>query len=65
MSKAMKIQVLALEDNDEVELLINGLNIIIMFRDNNHYSDSAIQKAREIKDELIKISTIFQATNNN
>jgi len=63
MSKAMKIQVLALEDNDEVELLINGLNEIII--DNDHYSDSAIQKAREIKDELIKISTIFQATNNN
>ena len=63
MSKAMKIQVLALEDNDEVELLINGLNEIII--DNDHYSNSAIQKARDIKDELIKISTIFQATNNN
>ena len=63
MSKAMKIQVLAFEDNDEVNLLINGLNEIII--DNDHYSDSAIQKAREIKDELIKISTIFQATNNN
>ena len=63
MSKAMKIQVLAFEDNDEVNLLINGLNKIII--DNNHYSDSAIQRARGIKDELIKISTIFEATNNN
>ena len=63
MSKEMKIQVLAFEDSDEVNLLINGLNEIII--DNDHYSDSAIQKAREIKDELIKISTIFQATNNN
>ena len=65
MSKAMKIQVLAFEDKNEVDILISGLNRIISYDDGDYESGSAIKRAKEIKDELIKISTIFQATNNN
>jgi len=65
MSKALKIQVLAFEDKNEVDILISGLNRIILYDDGNHESGSTIKKAKEIRDELVKIVTIFEATNNN
>ena len=63
MSKALKIQVLAFENKDEVNVLLRGLNTVII--DDNYFSDSTIKTAKEIRDELIKIVTIFEATNNN
>ena len=64
MSKAMKIQVLAFEDKDEVLFLIQGLKKLIDNMDNMGYSNLSIQKAEGILDELIKINTIFEAANN-
>ena len=64
MSKAMKIQVLAFEDKDEVLFLIQGLKKLIDNMDNMGYSMLSIQKAEGILDELIKINTIFEAANN-
>jgi len=65
MSKAMKIQVLAFEDKNEVDILISGLNRIISYDDGNYESGSTIKRAKDIRNELIKISTIFETTNNN
>ena len=62
MSKAMRIQVLAFESVNEVNILISGVNKVI---NSDHFSDSARQTAKEIRDELIKINTVFEATNNN
>lgn len=64
MSKAMKIQVLAFEDKDEVLFLIQGLKKLIDNMDNMGYTSLSIQKAKGILDELIKINTIFEAANN-
>jgi len=64
MSKALKIQVLAFEDKDEVLILMHGLKKLIDNMDNMGYSDLSIQTAKEILDELIKINTIFEAANN-
>ena len=60
----MKIQVLAFEDKDEVLFLIQGLKKLIDNMDNMGYSNLSIQKAEGILDELIKINTIFEASNN-
>ena len=65
MSKAMKIQVLAFEDKNEVDILISGLNRIISSEQGKYESGSSIKRAKDIRNELIKISKIFQATNNN
>ena len=62
MSKAMKIQVLAFEDKDEVLFLIQGLKKLIDNMDNMGYTSLSIQKAKGILDELIKINTIFFKT---
>tara|TARA_Y100000593_G_scaffold39536_1_gene76370 strand:- start:181 stop:378 length:198 start_codon:yes stop_codon:yes gene_type:complete len=64
MSKAMKIQVLAFENKDEVLFLIQGLKKLIDNMDDMGYSDLSIQTAKGILDELIKINTIFEAANN-
>ena len=64
MSKALKIQVLAFENKDEVLILMHGLKKLIDNMDNMGYSDLSIQTAKEILDELIKINTIFEAANN-
>ena len=65
MSKAMKIQVLAFEDKDEVLFLIQGLKKLIDNMDNMGYSNLSIQKAEGILDELIKINEIFETSTNN
>tara|TARA_R100000995_G_C3470670_1_gene118162 strand:- start:152 stop:349 length:198 start_codon:yes stop_codon:yes gene_type:complete len=65
MSKAMKIQVLAFEDKNEVDILISGLNRIISYDTGDYESGSDIKRAKDIRNELIKISKIFKATNNN
>ena len=64
MSKALKIQVLAFENKDEVLNLMHGLKKLIDNMDNMGYSNLSIQKAEGILDELIKINTIFEAANN-
>ena len=65
MSKALKIQVLAFENKDEVLILMHGLKKLIDNMDDMGYSDLSIQTAKGILDELIKINAIFEATNNN
>jgi len=65
MAKALKIQVLAFENKDEVMILIHGLKKYVNIMDDMGYSSSSIEKAKEILDELIKINAIFEATNNN
>ena len=62
MSKALKIQVLALEDHDEVKLIMSALNKI---KDDTNYPTPARTKVRSILDELYKIDAIFENTNNN
>ncbi len=61
----MKIQVLAFEDKNEVDILISGLNRIISYDTGDYESGSDIKRAKDIRNELIKISKIFKATNNN
>ena len=65
MSKALKIQVLAFENKDEVMILIHGLKKWIDTMNDMAYSSSSIQTAKDILDELIKINAIFENTNNN
>lgn len=65
MSKALKIQVLAFENKDEVLILMHGLKKLIDNMDDMGYSDLSIQKAKGILDELIKINEIFETSNNN
>ena len=64
MSKALKIQVLAFENKDEVMILIHGLKKLIDAMDDMGYSPLSIQTAKDILDELIKINAIFENTNN-
>ena len=64
MSKALKIQVLAFENKDEVMILIHGLKKWIDTMNDMAYSSSSIQTAKDILDELIKINAIFENTNN-
>ena len=64
MSKALKIQVLAFENKDEVMILIHGLKKLIDAMDDMGYSPLSIQPAKDILDELIKINAIFENTNN-
>ena len=64
MSKALKIQVLAFENKDEVMILIHGLKKLIDSMDDMGYSALSIQTAKGILDELIKINAIFENTNN-
>ena len=65
MSKALKIQVLAFENKDEVLILMHGLKKLIDNMDNMGYTSLSIQKAKGILDELIKINEIFETSNNN
>ena len=65
MSKALKIQVLAFENKDEVLILMHGLKKLIDNMDDMGYSDLSIQTAKGILDELIKINEIFETSNNN
>ena len=62
MSKALKIQVLAFEDHDEVKLIMSSLNKI---KDDTTYPTQSRIKVRNILDELYKIDAIFENTNNN
>ena len=64
MSKALKIQVLAFENKDEVMILIHGLKKLMDAMDDMGYSPLSIQTAKDILDELIKINAIFENTNN-
>ena len=64
MSKALKIQVLAFENKDEVMILIHGLKKLIDAMDDMGYSPLSIQTAKDMLDELIKINAIFENTNN-
>ena len=63
MSKALKIQVLAFENKDEVMILIHGLKKLIDAMDDMGYSPLSIQTAKDMLDELIKINAIFENTN--
>jgi len=65
MSKALKIQVLAFENKDEVMILIHGLKKLIDNMDDMGYSALSMQTAKGILDELIKINAVFEAANNN
>jgi len=65
MSKALKIQVLAFENKDEVMILIHGLKKLIDNMDDMGYSALSMQTAKGILDELIKINAVFETTNNN
>ena len=65
MSKALKIQVLAFENKDEVMILIHGLKKWIDTMNDMGYSSSSIQTAKDMLNELIKINAIFENTNNN
>ena len=65
MAKALRIQVLAFENKDEVMILIHGLKKLIDSMDDMGYSALSIQTAKGILDELIKINAIFEAANNN
>ena len=64
MSKALKIQVLAFENKDEVMILIHGLKKLIDAMDDMGYSPLSIQTAKDMLDELIKINANFENTNN-
>ena len=64
MSKALKIQVLAFENKDEVMILIHGLKKLMDAMDDMGYSPLSIQTAKDMLDELIKINAIFENTNN-
>ena len=62
MAKALKVQVLVFENQEEVGLIMKGLHLI---KDNSNYSERERAKIKEILNEIYKINGIFEAQNNN
>ena len=62
MAKALKVQVVVFENQEEVGLVMKGLHLI---KDSSNYSEREKTKIRELLDEVYKINGIFEAQNNN
>jgi len=62
MSKALKVQVLVFENQEEVSLIMKGLHLI---KDSSNYSQRERTKIKEILNEVYKINGIFEAQNSN
>jgi len=62
MAKALKVQVMVFENQEEVVLIMKGLHLI---KDSSNYSERKRKKIKELLDEIYKINGIFEAQNNN
>jgi hypothetical protein len=63
--KSLKVQAVIFENKNEVTILIHGLKKYIDTMNDMGYSHSSIQTAKDILNELVKIKSIYEATNNN
>jgi len=62
MAKALKVQVVVFENQEEVGLVMKGLHLI---KDSSNYSQRERREIKELLDEIYKINGIFEAQNNN
>jgi hypothetical protein len=58
MAKAMRVPVLVIENKQEADILVNALTLYVE-------KGAKIRKAEEMRNEIQKIVTIFEKTNNN
>ncbi len=62
MAKALKVQIMVFENQEEVVLIMKGLHLI---KDSNNYSERERTKIKELLNEFYKVNAIFEAQSNN
>ena len=62
MAKALKVQVVVFENQEEVGLVMKGLHLI---KDISNYSQRERTKIKELLNEFYKVNAIFEAQSNN
>tara|TARA_R110000824_G_scaffold109467_1_gene257034 strand:- start:285 stop:485 length:201 start_codon:yes stop_codon:yes gene_type:complete len=65
MAKALKVQVLVFENNEEVEMIMNGLHRIKEANLVKYHSETSKKRLEDLLNEVYKINAIFEAQNNN
>lgn len=65
MAKALKVQVLVFENNEEVEMMMNGLHRIKEANLVKYDSETSKKRLEDLLNEVYKINAIFEAQNDN
>ena len=65
MAKALKVQVLVFENNEEVEMIMNGLHRIKEANLVKYDSETSKKRLEDLLNEVYKINAIFEAQNDN